>query len=63
MAGPGRGHPALPEPIWLSACLRLSARHPIIGHPQQQAKLIGRRCPIRTECLAEALDGGREFGV
>jgi WhiB family redox-sensing transcriptional regulator len=35
----------------------------VIGHPQQQAKLICRRCPIRTECLAEALDGGHEFGV
>jgi WhiB family redox-sensing transcriptional regulator len=35
----------------------------VIGHPQQQAKLTCRSCPIRIECLAEALDGGHEFGV
>jgi WhiB family redox-sensing transcriptional regulator len=35
----------------------------VIGHPQQKAKLICQRCPIRTQCLAEALDGGHEFGV
>jgi WhiB family redox-sensing transcriptional regulator len=34
------------------------------GHAQQQAKLICRGgCPIRIECLAEALDGRHEFGV
>jgi WhiB family redox-sensing transcriptional regulator len=35
----------------------------VSGHAQQQAKLICRGCPIRTECLAEALDGRHEFGV
>jgi WhiB family redox-sensing transcriptional regulator len=35
----------------------------VLGHAQQQAKLICRRCPIRIECLAEALDGRHEFGV
>jgi WhiB family transcriptional regulator, redox-sensing transcriptional regulator len=30
---------------------------------QNQAKLICRGCPVRTECLAEALDSGNEFGV
>jgi WhiB family redox-sensing transcriptional regulator len=30
---------------------------------QNQAKVICRGCPVRTECLAEALDSGNEFGV
>jgi predicted Fe-S protein YdhL (DUF1289 family) len=34
-----------------------------LGHAQQRAKRICVGCPIRTECLAEALDGRHEFGV
>jgi WhiB family redox-sensing transcriptional regulator len=33
------------------------------GAAQNRAKLICRGCPVRTECLADALDNGMEFGV
>ena len=33
------------------------------GAAQNRAKLICRGCPVRTQCLAEALDGRIEFGV
>ena len=33
------------------------------GEAQNRAKLICRGCPVRTECLADALDNGIEFGV
>jgi WhiB family redox-sensing transcriptional regulator len=33
------------------------------GAAQHRAKLICRRCPVRTECLAEALDSRIEFGI
>lgn len=33
------------------------------GKAQNRAKLICRRCLVRTECLAEALDNGIEAGV
>lgn len=33
------------------------------GAAQNRAKLICRGCPIRTECLADALDNRTEFGV
>ncbi|WP_084723377.1 WhiB family transcriptional regulator [Streptomonospora alba] len=33
------------------------------GAAQNRAKLICRGCPVRTECLAEALDDRIEFGV
>lgn len=33
------------------------------GAAQNRAKLICRGCPVRTECLAEALDERIEFGV
>src|SRR6201994_3323803 len=32
------------------------------GAAQNRAKLICRGCPVRTECLADALDNGIEFG-
>jgi WhiB family transcriptional regulator, redox-sensing transcriptional regulator len=35
----------------------------VTGTEQQQAKLFCRTCPVRTECLAHALDEGIEFGV
>jgi WhiB family redox-sensing transcriptional regulator len=33
------------------------------GAAQNRAKLICRGCLVRTECLADALDNGIEFGV
>ena len=33
------------------------------GAAQNRAKLICRDCTVRTECLADALDNGIEFGV
>jgi WhiB family transcriptional regulator, redox-sensing transcriptional regulator len=33
------------------------------GAAQNQAKVICRGCPVRTECLADALDNRVEFGV
>jgi WhiB family transcriptional regulator, redox-sensing transcriptional regulator len=33
------------------------------GAQQNRAKLICRGCPVRTECLADALDDRIEFGV
>ena len=33
------------------------------GAAQNRAKLICRGCPVRLECLADALDNGIEFGV
>jgi WhiB family redox-sensing transcriptional regulator len=33
------------------------------GAEQRRAKLVCQACPVRTECLAEALDNRIEFGV
>jgi len=33
------------------------------GAEQNQAKLVCKGCPVRTECLAEALDNQIEWGV
>ncbi|MDP9442832.1 MAG: WhiB family transcriptional regulator [Actinomycetota bacterium] len=33
------------------------------GAAQNQAKQICQACPVRTECLAEALDNNMEWGV
>jgi WhiB family transcriptional regulator, redox-sensing transcriptional regulator len=33
------------------------------GAAQHQAKKICNGCPVRTECLADALDNRTEFGV
>jgi WhiB family redox-sensing transcriptional regulator len=33
------------------------------GAEQRKAKLVCIACPVRTECLAEALDNRIEFGV
>jgi len=35
----------------------------VIGAAQHEAKKICRGCPVRAECLAEALDGRIETGV
>ena len=35
----------------------------VVGAQQREAKLFCRTCPVRTECLAHALDEGIEFGV
>jgi WhiB family redox-sensing transcriptional regulator len=33
------------------------------GAEQNRAKLVCQGCPVRTECLADALDNRVEFGV
>ncbi|WP_026454652.1 WhiB family transcriptional regulator [Saccharomonospora iraqiensis] len=33
------------------------------GAEQNRAKMVCMGCPVRTECLAEALDNRIEFGV
>jgi len=35
----------------------------VSGAAQHDAKRLCRACPVKVECLAEALDGGMEFGV
>jgi WhiB family redox-sensing transcriptional regulator len=35
----------------------------VTGAPQREARAICRTCPVRTECLAHALDHRVEFGV
>jgi WhiB family transcriptional regulator, redox-sensing transcriptional regulator len=35
----------------------------VVGAQQREAKLFCRTCPVRTECLAHALDERIEFGV
>jgi WhiB family transcriptional regulator, redox-sensing transcriptional regulator len=33
------------------------------GAAQNRAKMVCQGCPVRTECLADSLDNGIEFGV
>ncbi|GMA86532.1 hypothetical protein GCM10025868_17820 [Angustibacter aerolatus] len=33
------------------------------GAEQNRVKSVCMGCPVRTECLADALDNGTEFGV
>ncbi len=33
------------------------------GAAQNRAKVVCQGCPVRTECLADALDNRTEFGV
>ncbi|MCW2598615.1 MAG: transcription factor WhiB [Frankiales bacterium] len=35
----------------------------VTGAAQNRAKAVCMGCPVRTECLADALDSGAEFGV
>lgn len=35
----------------------------VMGAEQHRAKLVCNSCPVRLECLADALDGGHQFGV
>jgi WhiB family transcriptional regulator, redox-sensing transcriptional regulator len=63
VAGGGRG-------IWITdwttraACKGTDPDELFVqGAAQNRAKLICRGCPVRTECLADALDNGIEFGV
>ncbi|MPZ64598.1 MAG: WhiB family transcriptional regulator [Pseudonocardiaceae bacterium] len=45
------------------ACQREPDRLFVTGAAQRAAKLICVPCPVRTQCLAEALDRRIEFGV
>lgn len=35
----------------------------VVGAAQHKAKAICMGCPVRVDCLADALDSGAEFGV
>jgi WhiB family redox-sensing transcriptional regulator len=35
----------------------------VSGAAQNSAKAVCQRCPVRTECLSDALDNQVEFGV
>jgi WhiB family redox-sensing transcriptional regulator len=35
----------------------------VLGAEQHRAKIICNSCPVRLECLADALDGRHQFGV
>ncbi len=35
----------------------------VTGAAQNRAKVVCQACPVRTECLADALDNQVEFGV
>ena len=35
----------------------------VTGAAQNRAKLVCQGCPVRTECLSDALDNQVEFGV
>jgi len=54
------------DPNWasLGACV---ADDPdalfVRGRAQRQARLVCRSCPVRLDCLADALDNRTEFGV
>ncbi len=53
-------------PDW-TASAACRAAHPddlfVTGAAQNRAKAICLGCPVRTECLADALDNRVEFGV
>ncbi len=46
-----------------AACISRADELFVEGAAQQAAKVICRACPVRTECLADALDNHNEFGV
>lgn len=52
---------------WVRQAACLASDNPdalfVPGAAQHEAKAICRACPVRTECLAEALDGRLEWGV
>jgi WhiB family redox-sensing transcriptional regulator len=54
-------------PAWVDEALCAQtdpeAFYPEKGQPTRQAKVICRRCPVRGECLADALERNDRFGV
>lgn len=46
-----------------AACLGKSDELFVKGAEQNRAKLMCNTCPVRAECLAEALDNRIEWGV
>jgi WhiB family transcriptional regulator, redox-sensing transcriptional regulator len=52
--------------LWVSKALCLSTDPDelfVSGKAQKKAAAICRHCPVRVECLADALDNHVEFGV
>jgi WhiB family transcriptional regulator, redox-sensing transcriptional regulator len=51
---------------WTSQAVCLSGDPDVLfqrGAAQNLAKLVCRSCPVRTQCLADALDNRVEYGV
>jgi len=50
---------------WLARCRQSQPDELFVrgAAAQQKAKQLCSRCPVRTECLAEALDNEIEWGV
>ena len=54
------------DPEWASrgACRDIDPESLfVVGAAQHKAKLICMGCPVRVDCLADALDSRAEFGV
>jgi WhiB family redox-sensing transcriptional regulator len=52
--------------MWANAALCKQAAPDelfVRGAEQHKAKMVCAACPVRAECLAEALDNGIEWGV
>jgi WhiB family transcriptional regulator, redox-sensing transcriptional regulator len=55
-----------PDPEWASrgACRDVDPESLfVVGAAQHKAKVICMGCPVRIDCLADALDSRTEFGV
>ena len=64
MAGRGYGSVWITDWTARAACKGTDPDELFVqGAAQNRAKLICRGCPVRTECLADALDNRIEFGV
>jgi len=46
-----------------AACRGMDHEMFVRGEAQHRVKLVCRSCPVRIECLSDALDNGIEFGV
>ena len=63
----GRHHDCVESMNWKAAQAACRASQPdkrfVRGAEQNKAKQVCGACPVRTECLAEALDNQIEWGV